>query len=204
MKSLDLAVERVPGWSAARKADRAEVLALLGELLRDCERAARIWQEYLDSPGAPGDVFSLVTWMGAARVKALHEVHLDARQRVYRICELADPKLARLVLLEDDLIEMAFRGLKQGETGPEAARTAVEIMNGRATHLRALADRIRSTPPRAGAAKGAARPAARTGKKPAKPVKKKTVAKKKVKKKIESKNKKKPSEKKGQKKAKKR
>jgi len=194
MKSLDLAVERVLGWSAARKAERAEVLALMGELLKDCERAVRIWQEYLDSPGAPGDVFSLVTWMGAARVKALHEVHLDARQRVYRICELADPKLARLVLLEEDLIEMAFRGLKPGETGPDAARSGVEIMNGRAAHLRALADRIRSTPPRAGAAKGAPRPAARTGNKPAKPAKKnkvtKTKSKKKAKKKGETRKKK--------------
>ncbi len=160
MNSLDQAIETLRAGRGSGPKQRSEALAALESLAADCERARRVWQEYLDSPGAAGDAFSLVTWMGAARVKLLHEIHLGARERALRICELADPKLARLVLLEDDVIEMAFRGLRPGETGPDAARAAIEILNGRIAHLRAQAGRLRSAPERAAAKKTAARPAA--------------------------------------------
>jgi hypothetical protein len=182
MNSLDQAVERVLGWSAARQRDRTAVLELLDALVKDCERAVAVWQDYLRNPGAPGDAFSLVSWMGAARVKNLHEINLDAKGRILRLCELADPRIARFVLLEDDLIEMAFRHLNPDETGPQAAQTATQRMDERIKHLRSLAERIRTKPAAAAvkkpaiakaAGKAPKKPAAKTAKKPAPPKKKK-------------------------------
>lgn len=177
MNSLDKAVERVLAWTADRQKDRAEVLDLLEQLIQDCQQAVQVWREYLNAPGAPGDAFTLVSWMGSQPVKALHDISLEARERILRLCRLADPEVARFVIYDDDLIELAFRAVKPNETGPDAARAAVEVMGERIKHLQGLAGRIRATPPRPAmkrAAPPAGKPAAKAAKKPGpKSVKKK-------------------------------
>ena len=169
-------MERVLAWTADRQKDRAEVLDLLDQLIQDCQQAVQVWREYLNAPGAPGDAFTLVSWMGSQPVKALHDISLEARERILHLCRLADPEVARFVIYDDDLIELAFRAVKPNETGPEAAQAAIETMGERIKHLQSLSGRIRTTPvptakkalPAGTAKKTAAKPVQKAAKTPAK------------------------------------
>jgi hypothetical protein len=69
------------------------------------------------------------------------------------------------VALDEDVIEMAYRQLKPGESGIEAAKTAVANSQKTMDYLRRLIERVRS-----------AKAPAAAGKSPAKKAKKKTAA----------------------------
>lgn len=101
---------------------------------------------------------------------------------------MAGPRAGRFVALDDDVIEMAYRMLKPGETGVDAAKTAVQRLQERMDYIRGLMQRLRAARPSSpGApAKAAGKsmvakksPAKKTGKKAAMPAKKKTAPKKK-------------------------
>jgi hypothetical protein len=180
MYSLDKAVEQVLRWTAARQKERQQVVALLGELVRHCEEASKVWSGYLASPGPDGDKFAIVTWIGAERAKQLHELNLKARADLQALAKLAGPPVSRVVGLDDDVIEMAYRSLMPGETGPQAAQASIDALKQRIQYLQGLRARIEKTPP----AKGGSAPAKKATKsaagKPAakKPAKKAAKAKK--------------------------
>lgn len=176
MDSLDRAIDLVSRWKADRAKQRAEVLARLEGVIRECQAAIKVWQEYLDKPGAPGDQWSIVSWIGPARAKQLHEINLRAKALVEDICRLAGPAAGRFVVLDEDVTEMAYRQLKPGETGIDAAKTAVANSQKTIEYLRGLIERVRSAKaPAAGKS-----PAKQAGKKTAaKPAKKKAAPKKK-------------------------
>lgn len=166
MQILDQAVEtiRKQGANGAQVAATLEAIAACGDL------AMRIWQGYLDSPGAPGDKYTVMSWIGAERAKNLHELSLQAHALVKDVCAAAG-KQARFLVLDESPITLAYRGLKEGETGPQAAQALLAEQQATNKHLRALADKLRVIKP---AAKAVKKPAA---KKKAAP-KKKVVAKK--------------------------
>ena len=142
MRSLQKAVALIEAWPPARDKERREIAALFHEMIRGCEEAVRVWEEYLKAPGPPGDRWSIVSWIGPERAKRLYEINLRLKEPMRRICAAADEKLGRLVHYEDSLIEMAYRQLQPGETGPDAARKAVQRMEARIGTLRDLARRI--------------------------------------------------------------
>jgi hypothetical protein len=187
MYSLDKAVELVLRWPAAKQKDRQQVIALLGELVRRCEEAMKVWSDYAASPGAPGDRFALVTWVGAARSKELHEINLRAKDHLRGLATLAGAPAARIADLDEDVIEMAYRSLKPDETGPQAAQASIAALKDRIQYLQALRTRVEKTPPAkaVASAKPAAKKAApkKAGKKraaaPKKAAKKKAAPKKK-------------------------
>jgi hypothetical protein len=78
---------------------------------------------------------------------------------------MAGPAAGRFAGLDEDVIEMAYRQLKPGESGIDAAKTAVANTQKYMDYLRGLIERVRS----------AKAPAA--GKSPAKKASKKTAAK---------------------------
>lgn len=162
MNSLEKAVELVLGWPAKRQAQRAEVAGRLDAVIKDCRAALDIWQGYLDSPGAPGERWALVSWIGPERAKRLHEINLGAKGRLKALADTAGPEAGRFILFEEDVIEMAYRQLNDGETGPDAAKAAVARMTERIARLTELTQRLRSAKP----------PAAKAG---PKAVKKKAV-----------------------------
>lgn len=147
MSSLDEAVELVLRWKADRQKDRAAVLSQMEELAKECQVATKIWQGYASAPGAPGDERSIVSWVGPDRAKQLHGVSLRARGLVLAICRAAGPQVGRFVDMDESIIEMAYRQLKPGESGVEAANTAISRMQDRVSHIRGLIERVRSGKP---------------------------------------------------------
>lgn len=143
MNSLDTAVELLRQPRAAGKA-RAAARALLVATADDLRAAIRVWEEYLARPGVDGDRFALMSWIGPARAKELHEICLRANEHAESFCRLAGPAAGRFAALEEDLVEMAYRQLKPGETGPEAAKVAIETMRSRLKYLDDLMKRMDS------------------------------------------------------------
>jgi hypothetical protein len=162
MDSLDRAIELVMRWKADRQKQRADVLSRLDAVVKECQTAAQIWQGYLAKPGAPGDQWTIVSWVGPDRAKQLHEINLRAKQNVEEVCRMAGPRSGRFVTLDDDVIEMAYRMLKPGETGADAAKSAVQRLQERMEYIRGLMQRLRTAKP---ISKGV--PAKASGKKPA-------------------------------------
>jgi len=111
--------------------------------------------------------------MGPDRTRELYELSLRAHRLVDAVCAAAGPE-ARFLVMDESPIVLAYVGLKEGETGPQAASARLDAQQAMNKHLHALAGQVRSLKP----ARSAARPA---GKKPAakKPAKKKTGTKKK-------------------------
>lgn len=147
MDSLDRAIDLVLRWKDNRKKERAVVLERLESVIKDCQAASEVWQEYHDHPGKPGDRWTLMSWMGPERAKQLHEINLRAKTTVEEVCRLAGPAAGRFVVLDEDVTEMAYRQLKPGETGTEAAKTALENLKARADYLRGLVERVRRGKP---------------------------------------------------------
>lgn len=188
MDSLDRAIELMMRWKADRQQPRADALSRLDAVVKECQAAAQVWQGYLAKPGAPGDQWTIVSWVGPDRAKQLHEINLRARQNVEEVCRMAGPRSGRFVALDDDVIEMAYRMLKPGETGVDAAKTAVQKMQERMDYIRGLMQRLHTAKPASQAAPAKAlgkKPATKqsapkkAGKKATKPAKKKTAPKKK-------------------------
>ncbi len=178
MDSLDRAIDLVSRWKTDRKKERVEVLARFDGVIKDCQAAIEVWQNYLDKPGAPGDHWTLVSWVGPDRAKQLHEINLRAKASVEEVCRLAGPAAGRFIALDEDVIEMAYRQLKPGETGIEAAKTAVGNLQACKDYLRGLMERVRNVKaPKVPAGKSA--PKKTKKKSAAKPAKKKPAPKKK-------------------------
>jgi hypothetical protein len=167
MQILDQAVEaiRKQGANGAPLAAKLEAIAACGD------QAARLWQGYLDNPGAPGDKYTIVSWIGAERAKQLYTLSLQAHALVKEVCAAAG-KQARFLVLDESPITLAYRGLKEAETGPQAAQALLAEQQATNKHLRTLADQLRVIKA------VAAKPAPKAMKKPA--AKKKAAAKKKT------------------------
>jgi hypothetical protein len=141
MQILDQAVAIMRAGKG--RADGAKVAAKLEAIAALGEQAAQIWQGYLDRPGAAGDKNALVTWVGAARAKQLYELSLGARVLVNEVCAGAGDQ-ARFLVLDESPIVLAYAGLKEGQTGPQAAQIALAAQQVNNKRLRELADRVRA------------------------------------------------------------
>jgi hypothetical protein len=171
MHSLDTAIAVISKWPAGKQKERDAARAALAGLIGDCEAAIKVWQGYLAAPTTSPDKWSIVAWIGAERGKQLYEINLAARQRLHAVCASAGGAAARSVLLDDDLIEMAYRMLAPGETGVDAANSAAQKLQEQIAHLRALLARLSAAP-------STAKVGAALAKRPTKPGKPKAVRKK--------------------------
>lgn len=179
MNSLETAVAVIAKWPASKEKERAAARTALAGLIADCEAAIKVWEDYLAAPATAGDRWSIVSWIGPERAKQLHELNLGAKARLAQICRSAGGKAARTVDLEDELIEMAYRMLKPGETGTDAARSAVQALQGRIEYLRGLSAQLAASPAVAKPKPAAGRPKRAAGKPgPSKKAAKKGVPKK--------------------------
>lgn len=147
MQILDqaVAIMRKQGANGAGVAAQLEALAAVGE------EAVRVWQGYLDRPGPDGDQYTLVSWIGADRARQLHELSLRAKTLVDGICA-ATGRQARLLVLDESPIVMAYAQLQEGQTGPQAAAGHLAAQQAMNSHLRELAGVVRSVKPLAGRA----------------------------------------------------
>lgn len=155
MYSLSKAADLVSRWPVSMQAQRAAMVARLDALVACCQEATRIWQSYASSPGAPGDRHSLVVWVGPERARQLFDIQLAARREAQALCDLAGPAAGRLVGLDEQVIETAYRQLGEGETGSQAAATALARLDQRIQYLNGLKQRLRAAPMvKAGASAG--------------------------------------------------
>ena len=130
MRCLEEAVHTVADPISLRK----QVTALIS----CCEEAKKAWQEYLSHPGPAGDRYSIVSWIGAARSRHLHEISLQATETIRAACTEAGAKTVRFLSLEENIIVLPYRMLRPNETGPEAAQAAIETLAERIAHLQQL------------------------------------------------------------------
>lgn len=142
MQILDqaVAVMRKRGANGPQVAAKLEALAAL------CDEAVRVWQGYLDRPGPAGDKYTLVSWVGPDRARQLYDLSLKAKTLVDEVCAAAGPT-ARLLVLDESPVVMAYAQLVDGETGPQAAQARLVAQQNMGKHLRALADAVRSLKP---------------------------------------------------------
>lgn len=180
MNSLDKAIELASYWKANREKDRGAVLEQLSGLVKECQAATKVWQAYVDTPGETGDERTILSWVGPERAKQLHEISLRAKDHVERICQAAGPEAGRFAGYDDDVVETAYRQLKSGENGIDAAKTAVSHMQQRVDHIRALSGRLSASKP---GAKAAVKKSVGTKSAPKKSAKKKSALAKPAKKK---------------------
>jgi hypothetical protein len=188
MYSLEKAVEQVSRWPSGKDKERARLAGLVDDMIRRCQEAKKVWEGYLASPGAPGTSFALLSWVGPARARQLHEINLAARAALLKVTADAGPGAGRFANLDEDVIEMAYRQLEPGETGPDAARKAVSRLDEQVSYLGSLRKRLLTAKGKtASAAKTAAPKKAAPARKPAgkkkatpakKPAKKKAAKKK--------------------------
>lgn len=140
MNSLDRAIDLITRWKADRQKERAEVRSRLEAVVKECQAALQVWQGYLAKPGAPGDQWTIISWVGPDRARQLYEINLQAKENVEEVCRMAGPQSARFIGLEAnvDVIEMAYRKLKPGETGREAATMAMQRLQERLDYMQGL------------------------------------------------------------------
>jgi hypothetical protein len=162
MHSLEQAVSRLTRSGASLKKNRAAAVTLLDQLLATFKDCVNVWQGYLNSPGSAGDRWTQVSWIGSERAKQLHELSLNARDAVHRFCKLSNERAVHDDLLEESPVIQAYRMLKPGETGPDAARAAVETMDQRIAVLMGFKKRLANAVP---VKKAAARKSPKKGKK---------------------------------------
>ena len=182
MDSLDRAVELISRWKADRQKQRADVLARLEAVAKECQSAIQVWQGFLDKPDAPGNQWTIISWIGPERAIQLHDINLRAKENVEAVCRLAGPQAGRFIALEGnvDVIEMAYRQLNPGESGTDAAGTAIQRQQERIDYIRGLMQRVRAGKPAGKAAPKKKTTPARSKKKvAARSVKKKKSPKKK-------------------------
>jgi len=163
MQVLDQAVAAIQARAGKGRVDGAQVAAKLRAIATCGEQAAGLWQAYLEKPGAPGDKYAMVTWVGPERAKQLHELSLKAHELEKDVCAAAGDQ-ARFLVLDESPIVLAYQMLKDGETGLDVAKAALARQQAGVRHLRELADKVAAIK-----ATGAAKPAVKkaAGKKPA-------------------------------------
>ena len=144
MRSIEDVVVTIERWDQERSKDRELVLSQLNAISKNCEEAIEVWQRYLDNPGTGGNQWTAVSWVGPERAKRLHELNLRAAELIHQLCTIAGSEAVRFLAYEDSMIEMAYRQLEQGETGPDMARSAVERMNAHRAYLNSVAERVKS------------------------------------------------------------
>lgn len=141
---LDEAVDIIAAWFS-NDAKRRQAVAHLEALIDDCRAAIKVWAGYLENPGAPGDRFSIISWVGPDRANRLQDIDFQARERIMAVAELAGTAAGSG--LGRHLVANAYRILKPGETGPQAAEASIGELDRSIAHLESLIERLRKTGP---------------------------------------------------------
>jgi len=101
--------------------ERCAVAAKLEAIAACGDQATRIWQGYLDKPGAPGDN-TRMSWVGAERAKqAARAEPPGACAGEGRVRGGRRPR-ARFLVLDESPIVLAYRGLKKARPGRRRAQ----------------------------------------------------------------------------------
>lgn len=143
MNALEAAVDTV-----ARKerdpARRKRCVDLLNGMAADCAQAAKVWGNYAGKAATvtPASPAVFINWTGPELARELFNIHLSCREKWNEFTQ-------GQATLEDEMVVLAYRKLNDGETGPDAARAAVETLNARIGLLKAGAEKLMTATPAA-------------------------------------------------------
>ena len=146
MHCLTKAIIQIEQGKARGEINRKQAVLCLEAVIAKCAEASKVWQDYMGSPGAPGDKWSVLSWVGAERAKQLHEIGLEARAQAIQACASLDGHSGHSGALEDAIIELAYGQVKDGETGQDVAKLAIQRMQERVQEIRKLITRIEAAP----------------------------------------------------------
>lgn len=137
MSLLDEAIAVAGQWGAERASEHARCKLLLEQIIGHMEAASGVWEDFLSVVPSEGDPFTLVLWMGPERARRLHRIYLDDQETVAALTELTGvPFKDTMGIVEEVDIVRAYDELKQGETGEERAKQAIETLSQRKARLR--------------------------------------------------------------------
>ena len=143
MHYLNRAITQIEQGKAHGEINRKQAIACLEAVIASCAEASKVWQDYLGSASAPGDKWSVLSWVGAERAKLLHEIGLEARTQMMQASLGSGGNSAGL---EDAIIELAYGQVKDGDTGQDVAKLAIQRMQERVQAIRKLIARIEAAP----------------------------------------------------------
>ncbi len=146
MDCLNKTISLIEQGKMDREINRKQAIVSLEALIAKCEEAITVWQEYLKSPGAPGDKWSVLSWVGPQRGVRLHEIGLEAREQMLQACLSLGAVGGHIAGLEDGIVVSAYGQLMTGQTGPDAGKAAVQRMQQDIKHLGKVIERIKSAP----------------------------------------------------------
>ena len=143
MHYLNRAITQIEQGKAHGEINRKQAIACLEAVIASCAEASKVWQGYLGSASTPGDKWSVLSWVGAERAKLLHEIGLEARAQMMQASLGSGGNSAGL---EDAIIELAYGQVKDGDTGQDVAKLAIQRMQERVQAIRKLIARIEAAP----------------------------------------------------------
>ena len=146
MDCLNKTISLIEQGKMDREINRKQAIASIEAVIAKCEEAIKVWQEYLKSPGAPGDKWSVLSWVGPQRAKHLHEIGLEARTEMMQACLSLGATGGHIAALEDGVVVSAYGQLMTGQTGPDAGKAAVQQMQQDIKHLSKVIERVKSAP----------------------------------------------------------
>ena len=117
MDCLNRTIALIEQGRMDREIDRKQAVTGLEAVIAKCEEAINVWQEYLKSPGTPGDKWSVLSWVGPQRGIRLHEIGLEARQQMMQACLALGAAGGHIAALEDGVVVSAYGQLMTGQTG---------------------------------------------------------------------------------------
>lgn len=146
MHCLNRTISQIEQGGMDREINRKQAVIEIESVIAQCQEAMKEWQEYLKSPGAPGDKWSVLSWVGPQRAKRLHEISLEARAHMIQACMALGAVGGHVAALEDSVVVSAYGQLPMGQAGMDAANTAVQKMQQDIKHLDKVIERIKSAP----------------------------------------------------------
>ena len=146
MDCLNKTISLIEQGKMDREINRKQAITSLEALIAKCEEAIKVWQDYLKSPGAPGDKWSVLSWVGPQRAVRLHEIGLEAREQMLQACLSLGAVGGHIAGLEDGVVVTAYGQLMTGQTGPDAGKAALQKMQQDIKHLGQVIGRIKSAP----------------------------------------------------------
>lgn len=146
MHCLTRAITQIEQGKTSGEINRKQAISCLEAMIAKCAEASTVWQDYLGSSSTPGDKWSVLSWVGAERAKRLHEIGLEARTQMIQAGASLDGRGGHSGALEEAIIELAYGQVKDGETGLDVAKLAIQRMQQRVQEIRKLIARIEAAP----------------------------------------------------------
>jgi hypothetical protein len=112
---------------------RTEAAKLLGAIAEQLRRAIAVWEE-VDRNYAQGDM-SVNKMVGPGRATRLYEIRLASEKLLKALAAVAGGRAVLMASMPEQLVEDAYRQLREGQTLEDRREQAIEHMQARIGRL---------------------------------------------------------------------